>query len=186
MTDPVQQSGVDATTPTDSSLAGVEEQVRGLLDTAVDYDLGMRRLRERLSRLGRGPAEAPSVRGGLWRVDLRAKGTTADNEAAHVLWERLQASYGISSSIRYDLSRLALSYWAEAADLHEAMSGVLHTWRELTIGTSLQNWEITSLEVLDESTARSTNEARKEDSRYGPPRPTERPRRAGSSGLGPA
>jgi hypothetical protein len=87
----------------------------------------------------------------LWHVRLTVAGPPVDaGDVARAL-TRLAAQHRFLHSLRYAGSCAEVTYWDEALSMLDAAALAIRLWDEHRVSASLPHWEVTGLEILEQS-----------------------------------
>ncbi len=97
----------------------------------------------------------------FWHVTMTFAGDIHEPDTVRTALVRFAEQHAFLHSLRYSCERAEVSYWEEAAEMHDAAAMALRVWIEHRDTAGLPRWEVVGLEVLE----RDTFNQRREDHR---------------------
>ena len=89
--------------------------------------------------------------GRLWHVTVTVAGDHIAPVEVKAELNRLAAQHGFLHSMRYAESCAELTYWDEAPGILDAAALAMRVWDEHRVSADLPHWQVTGLEVLEQS-----------------------------------
>lgn len=87
----------------------------------------------------------------LWHVRLTVAGPPVEAADVASALSRLAAQHRFLHSLRYAGSCAEVTYWEEALSMLDAAALAMRVWDEHRVSASLPHWEVTGLEILEQS-----------------------------------